>query len=143
MTLIDASPLIALIDKGQGDAHRRCAKTLDVLTPPLLTTWSRFTEAMYFLGELCGWNGQKALWEFVTRGALLIHANARDEVERMRELMERYQNVPMDLADASLVALAESLNLRRIFTLDDDFLSIASTINRRSRFSRFVDNQTV
>jgi len=39
----------------------------------------------------------------------------------MRQLMEQYCNTPMDLADASLVATAEILNLRRIFTLDSDF----------------------
>lgn len=39
----------------------------------------------------------------------------------MRSLMEQYRDIPMDLADASLVATAESLNQRRIFTLDRDF----------------------
>ena len=41
--------------------------------------------------------------------------------DRVLELMERYQNVPMDIADASLVAIAELLKMRRIFTLDSDF----------------------
>jgi predicted nucleic acid-binding protein len=35
--------------------------------------------------------------------------------------MEQYRNVPMSLADASLIAVGESLNLRRVFTLDGDF----------------------
>lgn len=35
--------------------------------------------------------------------------------------MHKYDDVPMDLADASLVALAEALNLRRVFSLDSDF----------------------
>ena len=39
----------------------------------------------------------------------------------MRQLMEQYRDTPMDLADASLVAAVEVLNLRRIFTLDSDF----------------------
>lgn len=39
----------------------------------------------------------------------------------MRSLMEQYRNVPMDLADASLVAVAESLNTKQVFTIDGDF----------------------
>ena len=43
------------------------------------------------------------------------------EADRMSELMKIYQNVPMDLADASLVAVAESRGYTRLFTLDSDF----------------------
>jgi predicted nucleic acid-binding protein len=39
----------------------------------------------------------------------------------MAVLMEKYHDTPMDLADASVVAVAESLTLRRVFTLDRDF----------------------
>jgi len=76
---------------------------------------------MYFLGDLNGWNGQEALWRFVERGALAIHIPSDYEIRRTRELMEKYSDTPMDLADASLVAAAETLRLRRIFTLDSDF----------------------
>ncbi len=43
------------------------------------------------------------------------------EADRMDMLMGQYRNVPMDLADASLVALAESRGLRSVFTIDRDF----------------------
>ena len=45
----------------------------------------------------------------------------KSAVERMRTLMEQYRDVPMDLADASLVAVAEERGLDTIFTLDSDF----------------------
>lgn len=51
-----------------------------------------------------------------------LHTPGADEWRRARELMERYHDTPMDLADASLVATAESLAISRIFTLDSDFL---------------------
>jgi predicted nucleic acid-binding protein len=121
MTLVDAGPLIALIDRGQGDIHTRCKEALKDLSGPLLTTWPCFTEAMYFLGELRGWSGQQALWRFVERAALLIHSPSEDEIKRMYLLMEQYKDVPMDLADASLVSIAEAKRLKRIFTLDTDF----------------------
>jgi predicted nucleic acid-binding protein len=76
---------------------------------------------MYFLGDLKGWNGQETLWQFIARGALRVHPPTDSESKRMRALMEKYSDTPMDLADASLVALAESQGLHRIFTLDDDF----------------------
>ncbi|MBP0020438.1 MAG: PIN domain-containing protein [Cyanobacteria bacterium SBLK] len=121
MILTDTGPLIALIDKGQGDAHTRCVATYRTFTDPLLTTWPCFTEAMYFLLELRGWSGQNVLWELCDRKALYLHDLSESERQRMKVLMGKYKDVPMDLADASLVATAESQNIKRIFTLDSDF----------------------
>lgn len=121
MILTDAGPLIALIDKGQGEAHHLCFDTLKTLRGQMLSTWACFTEAMYFLGELQGWKGQNALWDFVRKDVLILHNLSQIEVQRTDELMEKYKNVPMDLADASLVVLAETTGKRQIFTLDSDF----------------------
>lgn len=87
----------------------------------MLSTWACLTEAMYFLGEHCGWNGQLGLWRYLEKGALVLHSSDDDEWNRIRELMEQYQDTPMDLADASLVVLAEVSGIKRIFTLDSDF----------------------
>ena len=121
MNLIDTGPLIAIIDKGQGELHTRCVQTCQALNEPLITTWPCFTEAMYFLSDLRGWSGQQILWQFWERKALLLHNTDHRECQRMKVLMQKYQDTPMDLADASLVAAAETLNLKRIFTLDSDF----------------------
>ncbi len=129
-TLVDTGPLVALIDRAQGEAHRQCVKAQKSLSGPLLTTWPCMTEAMYFLGDLRGWNGQEKLWEMVDRGALTIHQSSEAEAARMRELMEKYKDRPMDLADASLVVTAESENLRRIFTLDKTDFSIYRIHNK-------------
>lgn len=113
---------MALIDKGQGDTHKRCVEAQKRLSVPLLTSWPCFTEAMYLLGRLRGWAGQEPLWRFYedNKGMEIYHLSD-DETRRMSQLMLRYQNVPMDLADASLVAMAETTQLRQIFTLDQDF----------------------
>ncbi|HZO88472.1 MAG TPA: hypothetical protein VFB38_09035 [Chthonomonadaceae bacterium] len=50
-----------------------------------------------------------------------LHISGAAERTRMRALMRQYRDTPMDLADASLVAAAEALKVRRIFTLDNDF----------------------
>lgn len=120
MTLCDTGPLIALIDKAE-TAHERCKAALASLTPPLITTWACLAEAMYMLGRFHGFKGQAALWELIEHGTLIIHSHQAIESTRMRELMEKYSDLPMDFADASLVTVAEVLDLVRIFTLDSDF----------------------
>ena len=120
MTLTDAGPLIALIDAGEPD-HERCKAALRQLPLPLLTTWPAFTEAMYLLGRAGGLRGQEALWRLVLSEDLLIASGSKDSQRRAAELMRRYADRPMDLADATLVALAEERDLTQIFTLDGDF----------------------
>ena len=76
---------------------------------------------MYFLEGLGGWRSQKILWEFIERQGVELHAPNQAETERIKVLMEKYSDTPMDLADASLVATAETRELRQVFTLDSDF----------------------
>jgi len=112
--------LVALVDADDVH-HARCLAALPTLSGPLLTTWPCLTEAMHFLGKARGWDAQAALWQFVRRGALQLHAPSSQAEIRIEELMAQYRDTPMDLADASLVAAAEELNQRRIFTLDKHF----------------------
>ena len=118
--LTDAGPLVALLDRSE-NSHLRCARVLASLARPMLTTWPVFTEAMYLIGRAFGWPGQANLWQLVERGSLQIVDISADAKSRMRVLMEQYHDLPMDLADASLVAVAEERRLDRIFTLDSDF----------------------
>jgi predicted nucleic acid-binding protein len=120
VTLTDASPLVALIDKRQ-NKNALCRATYETVPLPLLTTWPAFTEAMYLLFGIGGWPLQRQLWEYVVHGVLRFHFPDENEGSRMMELMLKYKDRPMDLADASLVSAAESLQASRIFTLDSDF----------------------
>ena len=85
----------------------------------MVTTWPAFTEAMYLLGEAGGWRAQETLWSMLHQGDLEIVFQGADDYERMRVLMQKYRDHPMDLADASLVRLAEERHVRDIFTLDE------------------------
>lgn len=120
MILTDAGPVVAVIDRGEPD-HARCRKALRSLTGPMLTTWPVFTEAMYLLGEAAGWMGQEPLWNLVLRSDLRIVEVSGTTLRRMAALMAKYRDLPMDLADASLVALAEERGATRVFTLDAHF----------------------
>jgi uncharacterized protein len=119
-TLTDAGPLVALGDTRDG-AHRMCVQALPGITVPLVTTLPVVTETMYLLGRRIGWRAQRALLEMVDRGKIEILPTAGEEFGRIATLMEQYRDVPMDFADASMVAAAESLETRRIFTLDRHF----------------------
>jgi Predicted nucleic acid-binding protein, contains PIN domain len=71
---------------------------------------------MYLLRS--SWRAQRALWEMIERGTFDLLSLSIDDARRMRELMEKYRHLPMDLADAALVRVAEREKIRRIFTLD-------------------------
>lgn len=120
MTLVDTGPLIALLDRADPD-HQLCLDALDELVKPLLTTWPVLTEAMHFLGKVHGWKGQQMLWRLLVDGKVSLSETRVDSLSRMAALMEKYRDTPMDLADASLVAAAEALGTKRVFTLDSDF----------------------
>ena len=120
MTLCDAGPLIAIIDADEPD-HKACLAALDELALPLVTTWPAFTEAMYLLGQAGGITGQRALWSLVHTNRLILADLSNEAVERSAQLMDKYADRPMDLADATLVALAEEQGHRKVFSLDSDF----------------------
>ena len=121
MILCDTGPLVALINKADAD-HDTCVETVAALAPEvMLTTHACLTEAMHFLRRAGGWRPQAELWGYVTDGLLCVHVPRAEELERMLELMRKYADTPMDLADASIVAAAETLNHRRVFTTDRHF----------------------
>jgi uncharacterized protein len=115
MILIDAGPLVALLH-ADDHHHHRCKETLRSLSEPLVSVWPAITEAMSLLGF--SWEGQDALWQFLGRGAVTVLPLADGDLARMRELMKKYRDLPMDLADAAIVRVAEREGISRIFTLD-------------------------
>ena len=128
--LVDTGPLVALLDRSDPD-HVACQETLSSLNDSMVTVWPVITEAMYMLRAY--WQAQEALWEMIEIGAVEILQLGIDDVPRIKELMRKYRDLPMDLADAALVRAAERERLRRIFTLDRrDF-----QIYRPSRIGRF------
>jgi predicted nucleic acid-binding protein len=132
MILTDAGPLVAIVDRGESQ-HQACLECLAELTGPMVTTWPAFTEAMYLLGEAGGWVAQSALWLLEAEGDLEIVEQGLECRRRMRALMEKHSDRPMDLADASLVVFAEKRRLRDIFTLDQTDFSIYR-LHGRQRF---------
>ena len=115
MILVDAGPLVALIDADDRH-HEACVKTLAVIREPVGTVWPAITEAMYLLADVP--RGQTAVWRMLERGAVQLLALGEEDIARMRQLMEKYADLPMDLADAALVCVANRDRVRTVFTLD-------------------------
>ena len=121
MMLCDTGPMVAMVDRDDPH-HSRCLAALATLPPDgFVTTWPCLAEAMYLLGSRIGFAGQDALWDLVADSTISLDLPEGGEWGYMRELMRQYEDAPMDLADASLVAAAERLNLRRVFTVDRHF----------------------
>jgi hypothetical protein len=115
MILVDTGPLVALFDP-QDAQHDRCVSTLKGIRGPIATTIPVLTEAFHMLGPSS--IGSDRLREFIEDGGLLLWFFDRTALTRAFELMETYADHPMDLADASLVAAAEVLGTRQVFTID-------------------------
>ncbi|MGQ0538818.1 MAG: type II toxin-antitoxin system VapC family toxin [Gemmatimonadaceae bacterium] len=129
--LVDAGPLIALIDRSDPN-HEVCKAALQQLTDPLVSVWPVITEAMYLLGF--SWAAQEALWDLIASEAVVLAPLDHTDAARMRDLMAKYRDLPMDLADAALVRVAERDRLRRVLTLDRRHFSVY----RPARLGRFI-----
>ena len=119
--LVDAGPLVALLHRDD-QHHQKCVEALTEIRDPLVTVWPALTEAMYLLNF--SWRAQDALWELVLEETIRLLPLEADDLRRMRDLMKKYRMLPMDFADAALVAVAERERIRRIFTIDRRDFSI-------------------
>ena len=113
--LLDTGAFVALVDRSE-KRHDDCVAALEAWTGPIVTTEAVLTETLYLVGPQ--WRAQKVGLEFVLRGAFQLAPSSAKSLQRVAVLMERYRNVPMDYADAKLVALWEELKTDRVFTLD-------------------------
>ena len=121
MILCDAGVLLCLVDRTQLK-HSAYRTTVTGLAKPLVTTWSCLTEAMYLALHRGSWVMQKQLGQLLLGKLLVVYEIQEDDYARLLDLMEKYRDRPMDLADATLVLAAEKTGYRQILTLDSDFL---------------------
>lgn len=128
--LVDAGPLVALLDR-RDNHHHRCVEVLRGLTDPLVTVWPALVEAMYLLE---GWQEQAALWAMVEAGPIALAPLDGEDVPGLRTLMAKYRDLPMDLADAALVHVAGRDGYRRIFSLDRTDFEVYR-VSGRERFT--------
>lgn len=126
-TLIDSGPLIALFD-GSDRHHQLVLECLRSYRGQLVSSWAVLTEVSHMLD----FNLQVQLdfLAWVERGALQVCDIAQTELLAIRSMMEKYGDLPMDLADASLLHLANRENIRQIISIDSDF-DVYRTLKRQ------------
>jgi len=116
--LLDTGYIVALLDRAERH-HEACSTVLGELADPLVTCEPVIGEACYLLRHIK--DASAAILENVRRGAFLLPFRLADHATGLVGLMKKYSNVPMSLADACLVIMAEKLQTGRILTLDRDF----------------------
>ena len=117
MIIADAGFFYALIDRR--DAwHTRAVAALPTQAQGWITTWPVLTEATHLITRWVGSAAAQALLREVADGAIAVWSWPAEHTARLPDLMHRYTRLPMDLADASLVLLAEHLGHGRILTTD-------------------------
>lgn len=117
-TLIDAGPLIALFDKDD-TFHSIVKSFLKHYDGKLLTSWPVITEVTHMLSFNI--RVQIDFLEWLNRSALHIVNLESTHLNRIIELSKKYSDVPMDLADSTLIVIAEMLNIKTIITIDSDY----------------------
>ncbi len=116
--LIDSGPLIALFDSSDKH-HQEAVNFIKTNKYPLITTLASITETLHLLDF--NRNAQIDFLEWIHRGAVEIHNIENCDFKRLKDLTEKYRDLPMDFANSCLVHLAEKLNLNTIATIDRDF----------------------
>jgi predicted nucleic acid-binding protein len=116
--LLDTGPLVALLNR-RDRYHAWALDRFADIEPPLLTCEAVIVEACHLLRGQSG--PERVVLDVIARGAVEIDFRLRDEIVPVQELRTRYVNVPMALADACLVRMAELSSGSVVLTLDSDF----------------------
>lgn len=129
--ILDTGFFVALLDKSESN-HDRCVASFKNFKGALLTTEPVLTEAIYLLGPSI--KAQKACIEFISKGGATLVPQSMDSLSRAVVLIEKYRDIPMDFADATIVVLAEEAGIDEVLTLDMRGFS-AYRIHGRKTFS--------
>lgn len=123
--IVDAGPLVAYLDRSDRD-HLWAKECFMQITRPLLTCEAVVAEALFLLRR--GGIDPEGLLNLISRGLVIPKFSLAAEILAIQQLMKTYRNIPMSLADACLVRMAELHEKSQVMTLDSDFL-----IYRKSR----------
>jgi len=130
MVLVDTGFWVALINN-EDSHHNRAISILNELDSPLITTWPVLTETTHLLLSRLGAKAQSKFVDNLSKGHIDIFPLSQDHLPRIKSLIKKYESLPMDLADASLVILAESLGNGDILSTDQRDFRTYRWKNRR------------
>lgn len=134
--LLDTGPLVAYLDVSEKD-HIQVAAQIDAFTGQLFSTSAVITEAMQLVSGVR--RGPALLADFVAKSGLqVLDFSEADELAEAARRMEKYADLPMDYADATLILLGERLEVYEILTLDRRGFSVFRS-SRGKHFSLILD----
>ncbi len=116
--LIDAGPLIALFDNDD-KFHIPVKEFLMKYEGRLYTTWPVITEVLHMLDFSVGTQIDFLKW--ISLGAIEVKQIDVSDISRIIDLSEKYSDVPMDFADASLIIISELEDIKEMISIDSDF----------------------
>lgn len=117
-TIIDSGPLIALFD-GSDKHHHKVLHFIKSFKGELITSWSVITEVSHMLDF--NLQVQIDFLKWCELGGIKIYEISQDEITQIIVMMEKYIDIPMDLADATLMYIANKENIKNIVSIDSDF----------------------
>lgn len=116
--IVDSGVLVALIDR-RDHHHDWVREQLTAIAPPLLTCEAVISETWFLLKRVS--NGHETLIQLLAQGQIEVQFELSAELVPVLASLTRYQSVPVSLADAELVRMAELYPRSQVFTLDSDF----------------------
>lgn len=117
--ILDTGPLVAAVNR-RDTYHTWTLQQLKEIQKPLITCEAVLSEASFLLRSVYG--GRQALLSWMVRGLVEVDFRLSVELTAIQELMQRYDSVPISLADACLIRMAEINAGSTVFTIDSDFL---------------------
>ncbi|SDX10324.1 hypothetical protein SAMN05421504_102317 [Amycolatopsis xylanica] len=117
MIVVDTGPIIAMINAND-DRHAECAELLATVRGPLFLPEPLLGEIGYLLGTRCGPQAEAAFIRDTVSGAIEVVSLTRPDRARVADLIEKYGDLPLGTADASVIAVAERFGVKTVATLD-------------------------
>ena len=132
--IMDTGPWVALIDRSES-RHKECVDWFKEFRGEIYSSEAVLTEVLHLLNF--SFSAQSAALDFVLSGALTLVPSSVESLLTVKRLMEKYQDLPMDFADGSLVCIAQDLGIYNAVTFDKKHFALYR-IGKKS-FSVFPD----
>ena len=113
--ILDTGPWVALIDRSE-TGHEMCAQWLKDYSGKIYSTEAVLTEVLYLLDFSV--KAQSAAIDFVLKSVVELIPTSVESLGRVKNLMKKYSDLPMDYADATIVCLAIDTKIKNIVTFD-------------------------
>jgi predicted nucleic acid-binding protein len=126
--LLDTGALVSLLDRRQPH-HVTCRRFFDEWNGVVVSTEAVLTEATHLLSGVRG--GVSSCVDFFVNGGAVLVPSTPSSLKRVRALLDKYADLPMDFADGTLVALAEELDTTSVFTTDRTDFAVYRVKGRR------------